>query len=120
MPRTICVDADNTVFTFDVYEKNKFGEPIKEMIEELKKLKDKGYTLVLSTARGEDELKALKEKLEEFELSYLFDKVVAGKKEPALAYLDDRAVNVLDPDWVDKLEELLKNRPERHPTEKSK
>ncbi len=104
---TVCVDVDNTLLTYDGYEKNKFGEPIEEVVKKLKELKNKGIKLVLSTAREDDELETLNKRLEEFDLKDLFDEVKAGEKVVAAAYLDDKAVNVKDKDWVDKLDNLI-------------
>lgn len=105
--RTICVDVDNTLLTYDGYEKNTFGESIPEVVEKLRELKNKGINLILSTARGKDELPALEEHLRSLNLYDLFDEIKAGEKIPAIAYLDDKALNVKDEDWMDKLDDML-------------
>jgi hydroxymethylpyrimidine pyrophosphatase-like HAD family hydrolase len=104
---TVCVDVDNTLLTYDGYEKNKFGMPIKELVDKLKELKESGIKLVLSTARQSDELDALNEHLEKLGLRNMFDEVKAGEKVIAVAYLDDKAVNVKDTDWQERLSEMI-------------
>ena len=109
--QTVVVDVDGTIFTYERYEKNKFGEPIDEVLSKLKELKDKGIKLILSTARGEDEQEALEKHLKDNGLENLFDKVICGQKERALAYVDDRSINPLKLEvWKNDLDELLKEK----------
>lgn len=109
--KTVCVDVDGTILEYEGYEKNKFGKPITSVIDKLKELKERGISLVLSTARSEDEREALENTLKEHEIIDLFDEIHVGEKPIAVAYLDDKAVNVKKLEvWKDDLEELLKEK----------
>jgi len=106
--KTVCVDMDGTILEYDHYEKNKFGNPIDGVVNKLKELKDSGdVKLVLSTARSKDEKPALIEHLKENDLFDMFDDIQVGVKPIAVAYLDDKAVNVLSDDWMDKLNKMM-------------
>ena len=104
---TLCVDADDTLLEYDGYKPGVFGKPKSEVVDKLKEIKDKGVELILSTARGEDELEGLVNHLHEQNIGELFDDVRAGEKPKAFAYLDDKAVNVMEEGWEDKLDEML-------------
>jgi len=64
--KSIFVDFDGVLATYDGnYQKNKFGEPIYEMIDLLNDLSSKGIKITVWTARSADEKEALEEWLKE-------------------------------------------------------
>ena len=97
--RTLVIDLDGVIATGTVeevyseeagwaYEKCTLIEGAKEGLEEL----SKKYKLILSTARLEVDTEKTIEWLEKHEILKYFDEVHIGKKSPAIAYIDDKAV----------------------------
>lgn len=97
--RTLVIDLDGVIATGTVeevyseeagwaYEKCTLIEGAKEGLEEL----SKKYKLILSTARLEADTEKTIEWLEKHEILKYFDEVHVGKKSPAIAYIDDKAV----------------------------
>jgi len=99
----ICFDLDNTLVTYpQIPNDYSTVNPIKNMIELLKKLKDAGHTIIIYTARRmlthsgnvgkviKDIGKQTFDTLEKFDIPY--DELVFGKP-IADIYIDDRAIN---------------------------
>lgn len=72
------------------------GEPIWGNVEQCIALRDMGYSIVIHTARGWADHKAITEWLQFYMVP--FDQVVCGKLLAAV-YIDDRAVHS-DSDWL--------------------
>jgi len=100
--RTIAVDFDDTIVV------RVFGTlvPAKDCIEALQVLRDRGYRIIIHSARSweqwQDRIERENEMvnlLNSWEIPY--DEVYAGKgKPPAMAYIDDRGVRFAD-NWMD-------------------
>ena len=100
--RSIAVDFDDTIVV------RVFGTlvPAKDCIEALQILRDKGYRIIIHSARSweqwQDRIERENEMvnlLNQWEIPY--DEVYAGKgKPPAMAYIDDRGLRFAD-NWMD-------------------
>ena len=102
---TIAVDFDGVVHAYsqgwqggEIYD-----GPISGAIQALKTLSDRGYNLVISTAREDTE--AVEEKLKEW-IGHDLCFEVTNRKPIAIAYIDDRAVHFTN--WNDILERFPK------------
>lgn len=83
--KTICVDFDGVLNEYDGYEEGNLGEPLtgsKEFIKELRKK----YKVVILTSRP-------KEQVIDWLNNNSFPNIkVTNRKVPAVAYIDDRAI----------------------------
>lgn len=101
----LCLDLDGVLNQYrgwtGQYEQY---EPYPKVEEFLKALKAKGYTLIVCTARPDDQMVDVWAWLEKHKLDgYIYD--VTNKKPPAVAYPDDRGIN-FDGDYDKLLAEL--------------
>jgi hypothetical protein len=88
-PRTICVDLDGVLNTFDEWRGPEFFHPPREGSGEfLAALKEQGFRVVILTCRWHE---WVIEWLRRYDLSEFVDEVT-DRKPPAHAYIDDRAV----------------------------
>ncbi len=95
---TLAIDIDGTIFEYDTYTKNQWGEPIEGAIDTINELKNKyNCYIILHTARGNDERKALENYLANNKLQY--NELVMNKP-IADMYIDDRAVKFIANDKV--------------------
>lgn len=100
--RTIAVDFDDTIVV------KVFGTlvPAKDCIDALQTLRDRGYYVIIHSARSwhhwpdrAEREKEMSEILDKWEVPY--DEVYSGAgKPPAMAYIDDRGVRFSD-NWMD-------------------
>ena len=109
----IVFDLDNTIVTGPViYKDYSTVEPISQTIDLIKKLKAKGHTIIIHTARnmvttGHNQGLAIKniglvtlESLNKFGIP--FDEIHFGKPYGDL-YIDDKAFNCYDPQFIRKM-----------------
>jgi len=90
--KTVCVDFDGVLSeSVGPYTKDHFGPPIPEGFKLLRALLDRGYHVVILTARKETDMVALW--LSNHGFSNMF---VTNQKIPAVAYIDDRAISFAD------------------------
>lgn len=102
IPKTIAVDLDNTIFRLDKWRgQNYFGEKIDGVKENLKKLKEMGFEIIIWTTRFNEEepkLEDISDLLEKKEIP--FDYINENPYQPpdmsqkiyADYYVDDRAI----------------------------
>ena len=93
--RTICVDFDSTIFEyFEWTGPFSFGPPLVGAKLFLEVLRDRGYYILIYSCRpSNDSIKnAMARYMEDNELVY-DDIFMSGRKPPATAYVDDRAVS---------------------------
>lgn len=109
---SICVDIDGVIFEYEKYQKNHWGNPIKGAVEALKELQQ-SYHVILFTARGDAERKALVEHLKKHGMVY--DELNMTKP-IALFYIDDRGVRFED--W-NQVNEITSTVPEYHDVKKA-
>ena len=104
--QTLVIDIDHTICTpndaaKDTFEKYGKAEPIPEMIESIRKAKDKGFRIVLLTARRMEthkgDINKVIEDVGELTINWLkehyvpYDELVFGKPS-AVYYVDDKAL----------------------------
>lgn len=97
--KTIAVDFDGVIHSFEDGWRNGeiYGKPTERCIEVLTQLKEKGYIIIIHTARitnldgtiSKSRLNDLKEWLAEYKIPY--DRI--EPKCVAMLYIDDRAIN---------------------------
>lgn len=86
---TVAVDFDGVLNSSSgPYAKDHFGEPLPEGFALLKMLREKGFDVVVLTARKETDMVA--KWLADHGFPNMF---VTREKLPALAYIDDRAIH---------------------------
>lgn len=99
--KTVCVDFDGVLSASDgPYHPSHFGPPLDRGLRLLRELLDKGYHVVILTARKETDLVALW--LSHHGFPNMF---VTNHKVAAVAYIDDRAISFADDSNV---EDILK------------
>ncbi len=101
--KTVVVDIDGTIFKFkfEDYIQNQWGAPIKGAKKTLENI-HKDYKIVLFTARGDDERKALELHLRKYDIPY--DELRMNKPY-ADYYIDDRGLRFNN--WNDIKREVL-------------
>jgi hydroxymethylpyrimidine pyrophosphatase-like HAD family hydrolase len=72
------------------------GEPIEENIAKLQKVQERGYKIVIHTARHWEDYIKIEEWLNKHNVP--FKAIVCGKL-LCHRYIDDRAINADEPDW---------------------
>jgi hypothetical protein len=89
MPKTIAIDFDGVVHQYSRgwWDGSCYDHPVEGAIEAIEKLRDKGYNVVIFTAR--DDLEAVRFWFEDH-MSWAPE--VTNKKPRASAYIDDRAI----------------------------
>ena len=108
-PKDLYIDMDGTS-VYDAFPK--IGDVIPENIEMLKELKRRGYRLIIYTASLGSPGHSAEEIVAHFNSVGLQVDGVTNKKSPrAVAFVDDRAVNVpynapWPADTIDKIEEI--------------
>lgn len=107
--KTICVDMDGVIAKYDGWKgKTHFGEPEDGAKESLEELKEKGWTIIIYTTRGDNKL--ISKYLEENEIPFDFinknpDQPKGSSHKPISdVYLDDRAIEF--DNWKDALKEI--------------
>lgn len=97
--RTIAVDFDGVIHDYKngFQDGSIYGEPVEGAIKGIKKLQEEGYTIVVFTARNNDNLWLVEAWLGE--VCGLGNIKVTNKKIPALAYIDDRGIRFTN--WQD-------------------
>jgi hypothetical protein len=95
---TICVDFDGVIASYDGYRgRGWIGAPKPEGMELLHRLNQMGYYVVVLTAR--QELDLVGKWLQEHGVGFA---VPTNTKPPAVAYIDDRAI-----EWKDDLSTVI-------------
>lgn len=94
----LAVDFDGTLAT--VNPDYKIGVPIQENIDKLKACTDLGYKVIIHTARHWEQYSEIEEWLEKYGVPFKF--IQCGKI-LAHRYIDDKAINANDWDWVEGL-----------------
>lgn len=91
MKPTICLDLDGVLANFSLatWTTGTFGPPMTGAVRATKELAER-YTLVVLTARGDDELPEIFDWCIEQGMPI---SAVTNRKPPALAYVDDHAVH---------------------------
>lgn len=85
MKKTICVDFDGVLNEYNGYEEDNLGEPLTGSKEFIKELRRK-YKVVILTSR-------LKKQVIDWLNNNSFPNIkVTNRKVPAVAYIDDRAI----------------------------
>lgn len=99
----LAIDLDGTLAEADelFYTRFHIGKPIKGAKDSLVFFKNKGYNIVIHTARGHDEKQCIKDWMTKHDMP--FDSIVTGKL-PAKHYIDDRSIAFVD--W----EEIMKRK----------
>lgn len=105
--KVIVIDIDGTIFEYDKYIKNKWGKLINGAKDAIKEFRNKGFKIILYTARKEDERKGLINHLKIYNMSY--DKLVMNKPIGDY-YIDDRAIKFND-NWSDIQNDIQKSFP---------
>ena len=105
--KTICVDFDRTIHKYSRSWVNGriYDEPVDGAIKAIKMLKDRGFKIIICTARsplGEKRNGWIRIWLEKHGLK---DIKVTFKKPRAIAYIDDRAIRFTN--WRDILNYFL-------------
>ena len=96
--RFIAVDFDGVIAHFDGWKAYEFGEPRREMIERLNRLREElekeGFEVhfILYSTRNSAELEALVEWLQKHELDEMFTFINMGSKPYCHLFIDDRAL----------------------------
>jgi len=113
LPKAVCVDFDGTITVANKYPA--IGPPNHLFIKKLKDIKSRGYKIIISSCRwslacqpkgkASSQKKEVEEWLKEHKVPY--DELWAESKPYAIAYIDDRALNVKDMDSFDERFELL-------------
>lgn len=89
MPKTVCLDFDGVVNTYDGWKGEKaLFEPRPGLVEFLQKLIQAGWTVVINSTR-------LAEDIQNWLNIYNLAQYIAGvynHKPPAIVYLDDRGI----------------------------
>jgi len=109
---TVIIDFDGTIAEWGDYPG--MGPPTRGAKEALQKIKDKGFTILILSARTSDEMskypidketqrRIMKEYLDKHEIPY--DEVLKSDKPPATFYIDDRGIGFRG-DWDKVLEEM--------------
>jgi hypothetical protein len=125
LPKTVCVDFDGTITIANKHPS--IGAPNHLFIEKLKKIKSQGFKIIISSCRWSTALqpegkaaqakKEAEEWLKENDIPY--DELWADNKPLAMAYIDDRALNVRDMDNFDERFNLLEKAVDPQPFEYS-
>lgn len=98
----ICVDADGTIFDYDSYAKNRFGDLDQKMLKLLQEQKAKGKKITVFTARQKDEWPAMLRYLRKMKVPV--DGITNIKPPTCAAFVDDRAVS-----WVGNINQARKD-----------
>lgn len=112
MSKVCCIDFDGTIAEWGDYPD--VGPPTHGVKEALQKMKDRGFTILILSARTSDEMskypidkqmqqKRMMEYLEKHEIPY--DEVLKNDKPPATFYIDDRGIGFRG-NWEEVLEEM--------------
>lgn len=103
--KTIAVDFDGPAYTYSGYNEEELnGVPQKGLFNAINKLQERGFKVVILTARTPDEHTAIKAWFEKWaaRLGQEFENVeITNVKPPAVAYIDDRAIRFTN--WTDIL-----------------
>jgi len=95
----LAVDFDGTIATSSGHPDYIIQDPIIENIEKLKRCSEKGYKIVIHTARHWEDYKAIEEWLDNHQVPY---KAIVCGKLLAHRYIDDKAIPA-DAQWEDYL-----------------
>ena len=110
--KRICVDLDGVIHRYSrkYHDGTLYDVPSKGAKEFMQKLKDRGFCVIVFTARPLDVpdyhkgIEMVENWLDKYDIPYDF---VTSLKVPATAYIDDRAVH-FDGDWDDVEKNLEK------------
>lgn len=111
----VLVDFDATLFPWGPLM-NWDAQPIRGAVESVQAIKDAGYTIAIFTSRmSERWLKfAKKDRAEQYEYVWKmctkfgipFDEII-GEKIPAVAYIDDKAIEFTGDNWAEIKKRVL-------------
>lgn len=93
----LAVDFDGTLA--ESMPDYSIGPPITENIAKLLKCSEKGYKIIIHTARHWEEYKPIEEWLDQYNVPY---KAIVCGKVLAHRYIDDRNIDI-NKEWVDQL-----------------
>ncbi len=99
---TVCIDIDGTICSQEKSENYSKAIPLEGALDTLKKIKKRGYNIVLFTARHFNHWETTKEWLKKYNVVY--DQIVFGKP-TSKYYIDDRAIK-FDGNWNDVFEKI--------------
>jgi hypothetical protein len=112
--KEICIDLDGTIVNAEGVQYPEIGPVIKENVNKIKLLKEKGYKITIFTARDVSK-SYIKEKVEKYlnDNDVKFDKITNVKPSTGLVYIDDRALHIKqnkpwDDDIIEKIENIIK------------
>lgn len=112
MPKVVCIDLDGTISHYiEWVDENTFGNIIPNADSALKKLKSRGYTIIIYTTRANKQLVAEFLNKHNIPFDYINEnpnqpKNAIGGKPLADIYLDDRGLQ-FNGNWNDTLEKIL-------------
>jgi len=110
--KSVMVDLDGVLHPYSKGWNNGelYDEPVEGSKSFLESLKNKGYQIIVFTARfwnrnTKDLHDMIKAWLEKYDLPYDY---ITGRKLPCVAYIDDRAIHFNGSNWSEVLEKVDK------------
>jgi hypothetical protein len=76
---------------------SEIGDPLWDNVNKVRKLVEDGYKIIIHTSRGWTDYQVIEQWLLHYNIP--FKEIQCGKPLYA-AYIDDRAIDALDPDWT--------------------
>ena len=98
--KRIAVDFDGVIHSYDKgwQDGSIYGDPISGAIEALEKLRKEFAVFIFTTRAGKQKLE-IQSWLQKSGASFWNEIEITDKKEPAIAYIDDRAIRFTN--WAD-------------------